>query len=217
MTAFLKNPNDSQGAGAGFCERPELERNSAHDVRPPPCSMPGMPTNALPQRARANINCRIFPGVTAQAVQAKLEELIADPAVKISMPETRGPTASPPPLSPEVMAPIEKLTADFWPGVPVLPILQAGATDGEFTNAVGIPTFGDEPVFLGADLGNIHGTTSTLGVKSLLEGPRIPVSLGESLCGAEIGATAWILMPWVGLPRYMKALGKRAAGRGWSA
>src|ERR1700753_4483842 len=63
----------------------------------------GHATNALPQRARANINCRIFPGVSAQTVQAKLEELIADPSVKISMPETRGPTASPPPLSPEGM------------------------------------------------------------------------------------------------------------------
>ena len=69
-----------------------------------------------------------------------------------------------------VMAPIEKLTAEFWPGVPVLPVLQAGATDGEFTNAAGIPTFGVEPVFFGPDLGNIHGLNEYVGVKSLLEG-----------------------------------------------
>jgi acetylornithine deacetylase/succinyl-diaminopimelate desuccinylase-like protein len=84
--------------------------------------------------------------------------------------ETRGPTAAPPPLSPAVMQPIEKLSAEFWPGVPVLPVLQAGATDGEFTNAVGIPTFGVEPVFIGPDLGNIHGLNEYVGVKSLLEG-----------------------------------------------
>jgi acetylornithine deacetylase/succinyl-diaminopimelate desuccinylase-like protein len=130
----------------------------------------GHATNALPQRARANVNCRIFPGVTTDTVRAKLEELAADPAVKITSPETRGPTASPPPLTPAIMAPIEKLTGQFWPGVPVLPILQAGATDGEFTNAVGIPTFGLEPVFMMPDLGNIHGLNEYVGVKSLLEG-----------------------------------------------
>src|SRR6202035_1518328 len=119
----------------------------------------GHATNALPQRARANVNCRIFPGVSVETVRAKLEQLVADPAVKVTALETRGPTSPPPPLA-----------AEFWPGVPVLPILQAGATDGEFTNAVGIPTYGVEPVFVGRDLGNIHGLNEYVGVKSLLEG-----------------------------------------------
>ncbi len=130
----------------------------------------GHATNALPQRARANINCRIFPGSSVESVRAQLEALVADPVVKVTTLETRGPTAIPPPLTAAVMRPIEKLTAEFWPGVPVLPILQAGATDGEFTNAVGIPTYGVEPVFLGPDLGNIHGLNEYVGVKSLLEG-----------------------------------------------
>ena len=103
-------------------------------------------------------------------MRTKLEELAADPAVKVIMQETRGPTASPPPLTPAIMNPIEKLTAEFWPGVTVLPILQAGATDGEFTNAVGIPTYGVEPVFIGPDLGHIHGLNEYVGVRSLLEG-----------------------------------------------
>jgi len=129
----------------------------------------GHATNALPQRARANINCRIFPGVEAAQVQAKLTEVIADPAVKITVPEVRGPTTSPPPLTAAVMGPIETLSAEFWPGVPVLPVLQAGATDGEFTNAVGIPTYGVEPLFVGPDLGHIHGLNEYVGVNSLLE------------------------------------------------
>ena len=58
----------------------------------------------------------------------------------------------------------------FWPGLPVLPLLQAGATDGEFTNAVGIPTYGLMPVFAGPDLGNIHGLNEYVGVQTLLEG-----------------------------------------------
>jgi len=84
--------------------------------------------------------------------------------------ETRGPSSPPPPLTRNIEAPLEKLAAEFWPGVPVLPILQPGATDGQFLNAVGIPTYGIEPVFVGPDLGNIHGLNEYVGVKSLLEG-----------------------------------------------
>jgi acetylornithine deacetylase/succinyl-diaminopimelate desuccinylase-like protein len=130
----------------------------------------GHATNALPQRARANINCRIFPGVDPETVRQKLQELVADPAVKVTTLETRGPSSPPPPLTPQVMGPFQKLAAQFWPGVPVVPILQPGATDGEFLNAAGIPTYGIEPVFIGADLGNIHGLNEYVGVNSLLEG-----------------------------------------------
>ena len=129
----------------------------------------GHATNALPQRARANINCRIFPGVTQEAVRSKLEELVADPAVHVITLETRGPSSRPPPLSREVLAPFEKLATQFWPGVPVLPILQPGATDGQFLNAAGIPTYGIEPLFLGPDFGHIHGLNEYVGVTSLLE------------------------------------------------
>ena len=169
MNAFLKNPTDTQALALVSAKDPSWNA-TLRTTCVATMLEAGHATNALPQRARANINCRIFPGVSAETVRAKLEELAADPAVKVTSLETRGPTAAPPPLTPAVMRPIEKLTADFWPGVPVLPILQAGATDGEFTNAVGIPTFGVEPVFMGPDLGNIHGLNEYVGVKSLLEG-----------------------------------------------
>ncbi len=169
MNAFLKDPNDQKALAIVSAKDPSWNA-TLRTTCVATMLEAGHATNALPQRARANVNCRIFPGVTTEAVRAKLEELAADPAVKITSPETRGPTASPPPLTPAVMAPIEKLTAQFWPGVPVLPILQAGATDGEFTNAVGIPTYGLEPVFMMPDLGNIHGLNEYVGVKSLLEG-----------------------------------------------
>jgi acetylornithine deacetylase/succinyl-diaminopimelate desuccinylase-like protein len=68
------------------------------------------------------------------------------------------------------MVPLQKLAAEFFPGVPVLPILQAGATDGEFLNATGIPTYGIEPIFAGPDLGHIHGLNEYVGVQSLLDG-----------------------------------------------
>jgi acetylornithine deacetylase/succinyl-diaminopimelate desuccinylase-like protein len=73
-------------------------------------------------------------------------------------------------LTADLLKPVQKLAAEYWPGVPVLPILQAGATDGAFLNAAGIPTYGIEPVFVGSDLGHIHGLNEYVGVESLLEG-----------------------------------------------
>jgi acetylornithine deacetylase/succinyl-diaminopimelate desuccinylase-like protein len=169
MNAFLGNPNDAQALAIVANKDPSWNATLRTTCVATMLDA-GHATNALPQRARANVNCRIFPGESVEAVRAKLEELVADPAVKVITLETRGPTAAPPPLTPAVMAPIEKLTAQFWPGVPVLPILQAGATDGEYTNAVGIPTYGVEPVFIGPDLGHIHGLNEYVGITSVMEG-----------------------------------------------
>jgi acetylornithine deacetylase/succinyl-diaminopimelate desuccinylase-like protein len=130
----------------------------------------GHATNALPQRARANINCRIFPGVEPETVQRQLEEIVADAAVKVITLERRGPSSPPPPLTPAVLGPFEKLTAQVFPGVPVVPMLQPGGTDGQFLNAAGIPTYGIEALFIGPDLGGIHGLNEYVAVKSLLDG-----------------------------------------------
>jgi acetylornithine deacetylase/succinyl-diaminopimelate desuccinylase-like protein len=169
MNAFLRDPGDAKALALVSAKDPSWNATLRTTCVATMLDA-GHATNALPQRARAVINCRIFPGVSAETVRAKLEELVADPAVKVTGLETRGPTAAAPPLTADVLKPIEKLTQEFWPGVPVLPILQPGATDGEFTNAVGIPTFGVEPVFLGPDLGHIHGLNEYVGVKSLFEG-----------------------------------------------
>src|SRR5271169_6697972 len=150
MTAFLKNPNDTQALALVSAKDPSWNATLRTTCVATMLDA-GHATNALPQRARANINCRIFPGVDPESVRQKLEELAADPAVKVTTLETRGPSSPPPPLTPAVMGPFEKLSAKFWPGVPVVPILQPGATDGEFLNAVGIPTYGIEPVFIGPD------------------------------------------------------------------
>ena len=169
MNAFLHDPADASALALVSARDPSWNA-TLRTTCVATLLEAGHATNALPQRARANVNCRIFPGVSSETVRARLEALVADPEVKVTALETRGPTASPPPLIPAILGPIEKLSAEFWPGVPVLPILQAGATDGEFTNAAGIPTYGVEPVFVGPDLGHIHGLNEYIGVKSLLEG-----------------------------------------------
>jgi acetylornithine deacetylase/succinyl-diaminopimelate desuccinylase-like protein len=168
MQALVRNPADAQAIALVSAKDPGWNATLRTTCVATMLDA-GHATNALPQRARANVNCRIFPGVTPEAVRSKLEELVADPAVQVTMLEVRGPSASPPPLTPQIVAPFEKLAAQFWPGVPVLPILQPGATDGLFLNAAGIPTYGIEPLFLGPDIGHIHGLNEYVGVNSLLE------------------------------------------------
>jgi len=130
----------------------------------------GHAPNALPQRARATINCRIFPGVPLSEVYNTLVKLADDPAVKIAMPTGGFPDAPPPPMTPQVLGPLEKVSQAMWPGVPVVPILQPGATDATALNAVGIPAFGISGLFIDPDLSRIHGLNERIRVKSLMEG-----------------------------------------------
>ena len=132
----------------------------------------GHANNALPQRATALINCRIFPGVPRDEVRATLMRVIDNPKVSISVPGDGRSTATvgPPPLTPQVLGPIEKVTAEMWPGVPVVPILQAGGTDAPPLIAVGIPVYGVSGLFYDPDLGRLHGLNERIGVKSLMEG-----------------------------------------------
>ena len=79
------------------------------------------------------MNCRIFPGETVEGVRAKLESLVADPAIKVTTLETRSPISlNPPPLTPAIMGPVRKVASEIWPGTPIVPTLTAGGTDGAF-------------------------------------------------------------------------------------
>ena len=168
MNVLVKNPNDAQ-AIVSVSARDVGWNATLRTTCVATLLDAGHATNALPQRARANINCRIFPGVAGEAVRDELEKLVADPQVKVTMLEVRGPSSPPPPLTAKIMGPFEKLNAQYFPGVPVLPVLQAGATDGQFLNGIGIPTYGIEPLFMGPDLGHIHGLNEYVSVQSLLD------------------------------------------------
>jgi acetylornithine deacetylase/succinyl-diaminopimelate desuccinylase-like protein len=131
----------------------------------------GHATNALPQRATANINCRIFPGTTTQQVSETLAKVLADPQIKITMRDARSEvTKAPPPLTPQIMGPIKDSAAKIWPGVPVIPVLTAGATDGAFLTPVGIPTYGVTGMFGDPDGNGVHGLNERIRVASLYKG-----------------------------------------------
>jgi len=168
MNAMVKDPADAQAIAVVSAKDPSWNA-TVRTTCVATVLEGGHATNALAQRARANVNCRIFPGVSEEAVREQLEKLVANPNVKVTMLEVRAAASPPPPLSARIMAPLEKLNAQYFPGVPVLPILQAGATDGVYLNGVGIPTYGILPLFVGPDLGNIHGLNEYVGVQSLLD------------------------------------------------
>lgn len=130
----------------------------------------GHAMNALPQRARAVVNCRLFPGAKPDAVQASLAAAINDPSVKISMIPPVRPLAVPPPLSPKIFGPAEKLAARYFPGVPMLPTMSTGATDAIFLSPIGIPTYGVPGLLFEADGAGVHGLNERIRVKSLYDG-----------------------------------------------
>ncbi len=130
----------------------------------------GHATNALPQRARANINCRIFPGVSREEVRDVLVKVVADPAVAVLVPEVRGPVAQPAPLTAAILGPVKKIAQQMWPGVPVVPALEPGASDAQFLNPAGIPTYGITGMFTDADGGGIHGLNERIRIRSVYEG-----------------------------------------------
>ena len=143
----------------------------------------GHAPNALPQRVRANVNCRIFPGVPVDSVRDALVQAIGDPQVAVTIKEPRSPATPAPPLSAAVMDPVEKVAAVVFPGVPVLPTMTTGATDGIYTTAAGIPTYGISAMFSDPDLGYIHGLNERIRVKSLLDGRRFHYQLVKLYAG----------------------------------
>jgi acetylornithine deacetylase/succinyl-diaminopimelate desuccinylase-like protein len=168
MNALMANPKDEKA-------RAQLERNPdynsiLHTTCVATMLSAGHATNALPQRARANINCRIFPGSTTEGVRQTLEQLIGDPTVKVTVPEIRNAPSPAPPLDPKVLGPAEKLANELWPGLPVVRIMSAGATDGAFLTPVGIPTYGISGMFGDADGNGVHGLNERIRVKVLMDG-----------------------------------------------
>jgi acetylornithine deacetylase/succinyl-diaminopimelate desuccinylase-like protein len=167
MTAFSKGDM----AAAGTLAANPSYNAVLHTTCIPTLLSAGHANNALPQRADANINCRIFPGTTPQQVRDKLQELVADPEIRVSLADKRSEVPKgPQPLNPKVFQPVEAIAAKMWPGVPVVPAMSAGATDGAFLTPAGIPTYGVSGMFGDPDGNGAHGLNERLRVKSVYDG-----------------------------------------------
>jgi acetylornithine deacetylase/succinyl-diaminopimelate desuccinylase-like protein len=167
IMALLKNPKDAKARAT--LERDPDKNSVLHTNCVATMLDAGHATNALPQRARANINCRIFPGTSSEDVRLTLEQAIADPKVKVTMPDVRNAPSPPPPLDPKVLGPAEKLSEEMWPGVPHVRLMSAGATDGAFLTPVGIPTYGISGKFSEPGGAGVHGLNEHTSVKGLYD------------------------------------------------
>jgi acetylornithine deacetylase/succinyl-diaminopimelate desuccinylase-like protein len=128
----------------------------------------GHAPNALPQLATANVNCRILPGQPVAAVITELTRVLADPAIQVSLVDEATPS-KPAVLRDDVMSATETIVKSMFPGVPVVPVMSTGATDGLFLRNAGIPTFGVDGLFDDIDDVRAHGRDERVGVKQFFE------------------------------------------------
>jgi acetylornithine deacetylase/succinyl-diaminopimelate desuccinylase-like protein len=142
----------------------------------------GHATNALPQTARANVNCRLLPGVSPQSVRETLVKVVADPAIAISTVDEARPSR-PSPLRADVVEVVEALTRQLYPGVIVVPTMATGATDGLFLRNAEIPTYGISGTFGDMDDVRAHGRDERVGVKQFFEGLEFQYRLIKALAG----------------------------------
>lgn len=183
MRALVANPADA--AAAATLSRDPTWNSMLRTTCVATMASAGHAPNALPQRASANVNCRIFPGVPVEDVLATLKAVAADDAVSISADETAHLTPPPPPLTPALLGPIKRQAAKIWPGVPLVPFQSTGATDGKYLNSYGIPTYGLTGIFSGAASNGAHGLNERVRVKSLYDARDFLYALIKDYAGAK--------------------------------
>ncbi|MBV8741426.1 MAG: M20/M25/M40 family metallo-hydrolase, partial [Sinobacteraceae bacterium] len=151
----------------------------------------GHANNALPQRASANINCRILPGHSLEEVREALAKAIADPDIRVQYVDLDGSlrdhaaerrSVSPPPLAPEVMHPLQKVVSSMWPGLRVVPTMSTGATDGVYTSTANIPTYVIGGVQVDRDDVREHGRDERLGINSFERGNEFYYRFLKAVC-----------------------------------
>jgi acetylornithine deacetylase/succinyl-diaminopimelate desuccinylase-like protein len=149
----------------------------------------GHAPNALPQMARANVNCRIFPGEDPEAIRKTLEKVAADPKVVVTIVPVKDSNGEiipavgvpPSPLLPEVIQAETETVQHFWPGLPVVPTMSTGASDGRYLRIAGIPTYGIACMFFDVNDARAHGKDERVGVKDFDDGVGVAYRLVRNL------------------------------------
>jgi acetylornithine deacetylase/succinyl-diaminopimelate desuccinylase-like protein len=181
MKAIMANPNDAKAA-ATLSEDPRYN-SQLRTTCVATMLEGGHARNALPQRARAHVNCRVLPDETPESVKGHLEKVIGDTGVHVVMQGTARNTP-PSPLTKELMGEIERITTEMWPGVPVIPTMSTGATDGVFLRNQGIPTYGVSGLFYGDTFS--HGMNERIPVKAFYEGLEFMYRLVRAVTGQTV-------------------------------
>jgi acetylornithine deacetylase/succinyl-diaminopimelate desuccinylase-like protein len=171
MQAVLKNPQDEAAVERLWAVNPAWNGMLRTTCVVTEISG-GHAANALPQHVRANVNCRILPGVPIADVQKEIIAVLGDDKISVAPTGEPGMQSPPPPLSPAVMSPVRKVADELWPGVAIVPTMSTGATDGRYLNAAGIPTYGLSGMFHDAAGSHAHGLNERIRVSSLMNGRR---------------------------------------------
>jgi len=145
----------------------------------------GHADNALPQRARATVNCRVLPGESIDGVEDTLRSVISDEQVSITRAAPAKPSP-PSPLTPDILGAIESITNDMWPGVPVIPTMSTGATDGLYLRNAGIPVYGVSGLFGDIDDVRAHGQNERILIRSFFEGQEFLYRLTKTLSREDV-------------------------------
>lgn len=177
MTAILEN-SPNEGAVARLSRDP-IDNSTIHTTCVATRLNAGHANNALPQRAEANVNCRILPGHSAEEIRQKLIGVFVDPTIMVRYVDNSRnvldrasdrKSFSPPPLRRDVFGALGKITQEMWPGTPVIPDMSTGASDGIYTMAAGLPTYGISGIAIDRDDIRAHGRDERLGIDSYYKG-----------------------------------------------
>lgn len=168
MIALSQNPQDA--AAAAIVSRDRGLNSMLRTTCVATTLEGGHANNALPQRAAAIVNCRIFPGRDINAIHDALVTLVDDPGVKISLVDPVAKIAVAPPLDPMLMGPIESLSERYFPGVPVIPAMSTGATDAVHFEPAGIPVYGVPGIWFDPDGNGQHGLNERVEIESVYVG-----------------------------------------------
>jgi acetylornithine deacetylase/succinyl-diaminopimelate desuccinylase-like protein len=179
MLRFAQNPGDE--AAASTLSKNPLYVGQVRTTCVPTLLAGGHAPNALPQTATANVNCRIFPGTGPAAVQAELQRIVGQAIEVAPVGEVRFSDASP--LRADVVAAVTAAVHARYPGIPVTPAMIAGATDGLFFRAAGIPTYGVSEQFIREEDHFAHGLNERNPVASFYAGLNHWRMLIEALAG----------------------------------
>lgn len=182
MRGILENPPDP--AAAAFLSRTPYYNSRLRTTCVATKLDAGHAENALPQRARATVNCRVLPGTSTDVVHYTLITVIGDGDVSITAVAEAKPSP-PSPLTPEVLGPIETVTEEMWPGVPVIPIMSTGATDGLFLRNAGIPVYGVSGLFSDINDNRAHGQNERILINSYFEGQEFLYRLTTRLARSD--------------------------------
>jgi acetylornithine deacetylase/succinyl-diaminopimelate desuccinylase-like protein len=153
----------------------------------------GHANNALPQTAKANVNCRILPGHSPEETRQALVHILDDPKVAVqyvdgagvpgAAPTSKGfPTVLPPP---EVLRPLEQVAAAMWPGVPVIPNMETGASDSIYTMGANIPSYGINGVGIDQDDVRAHGKDERVRISAYYDGVEFYYRFLKAMTGAR--------------------------------